>query len=309
MLAALLRDGARAPGLEISVLLDERLLGSPGLGPEIPPGVTTIPVPPGAELDLLAAAARRADRTLVVAPESDGVLAARVAAVRAAGADAIAPDGRFLAVAADKQATVGLLAARGVPVPAGAILPPERPLPAGFHLPAVAKARGGCGGEGFVVVRDPGDLPPATVERRLEAFVPGTPVGVSCLCGPATIVPLPPARQRLSPSGSYLGGDFDLGVGDAARAGELAIRAIGALAVSTGPARGWVGVDMILGRSDDGGLDRVLEINPRLTSSFVGQARFWPTSLLAALLAVADGAGDGCLERPTGWVGAPFDAV
>ena len=308
MLAALLRDGARSAGLEIAVLLDERLLRETGLAPEIPAGVTTIPVAPGAEIDALVAAAKHADRTLLVAPESDGLLAERVAAVRATGGDVIAPDARFLAAAADKQVTAGLLAARGLPLPAGTTLAPGDAVPAGFPLPAVAKARGGCGGEGFVVIHAREDLPAAAFERRLEAFVPGTPVGVACLCGPAGVECLPAARQRCSRQGAYLGGDFALSASEAPRAEALAARAIQALAAATGPARGWVGVDMILGESDDGRLDRVLEINPRLTSSFVGHARRSPSSLLGAVVAVADGA------MPTpgtrDWLpGTPFDAA
>lgn len=308
MLGALLRDGARSEGLEIAVLLDERLLRDAGTAPEIPDGATTIPVAPGAELDTLVAAARRADRTLLVAPESEGLLAERVAAVRAAGADAIAPDLRFLVAAADKQATVAHLGARGLPVPAGTVLAPGAAVPAGFRFPAVAKARGGCGGEGFVLLQGDDELPPATFERRLEAFAPGTPVGVSCLCGPGGVECLPPARQRCTHQGIYLGGDFSLSTAQAARAEALALRAIRALAAATGPARGWVGVDMILGASDDGGLDRVLEINPRLTSSFVGHARNAPASLLRAIVAVADGAPvpPGTRGRQPG---TPFDAT
>ena len=37
------------------MLLDERLLRETGLAPEIPAGVTTIPVAPGAEIDALVA--------------------------------------------------------------------------------------------------------------------------------------------------------------------------------------------------------------------------------------------------------------
>ena len=48
-------------------------------------------------------------------------------------------------------------------------------------------------------------------------------------------------------------------------------------------ARGWMGVDMILGPREDGRLDRVLEINPRLMTSFLGHAAASGTSLLGWL--------------------------
>lgn len=117
-------------------------------------------------------------------------------------------------------------------------------------------------------------------------------MGVSCLCGPAGMVVLPPVRQRFTsgPRPAYLGGDVRLGEAGASRAGALARRAIRALESPGRRARGWVGVDMILGDREDGGDDRVLEVNPRMTTSFVGLSALGSSSLLRAMLAVAQGA-------------------
>ena len=46
---------------------------------------------------------------------------------------------------------------------------------------------------------------------------------------------------------------------------------------------------MILGDREDGGDDRVLEINPRMTTSFVGLSTLGSASLLRAMLAVVAG--------------------
>lgn len=46
---------------------------------------------------------------------------------------------------------------------------------------------------------------------------------------------------------------------------------------------------MILGRRDDGSGDRVLEVNPRLTTSFVGLRHLLSKSLVRAILDRADG--------------------
>jgi predicted ATP-grasp superfamily ATP-dependent carboligase len=302
MLAALVADGARAPDLDVSVLVAEGLspllpaYGAAG----VPAGVRVVVVPPGAEPEALRSAARDADWTVVVAPETDGILAARVALVRTAGGRVAAPDDRFIAVAGDKQATVRALAAAGVPVPAGRLLEPGEEWPVGFALPAVVKARAGCGGDGLAVLRGPAELLPAEFSRRLEAHAAGTPDGVSCLCGAEGPFPLPPVRQRFSTGRSprFLGGDLGLPAAAAARATQLARRAITALEWATGPAVGWVGVDMILGSRDDGAHDRVLEINPRLTTSFVGLSAQSSRSLLRALL--ARGAGE-----PVDWPGEP----
>jgi predicted ATP-grasp superfamily ATP-dependent carboligase len=76
----------------------------------------------------------------------------------------------------------------------------------------------------------------------------------------------------------------------AVRAATLAVRAVAAVArAATAEPRGWVGVDMILGTAADGRDDRVLEVNPRFTTSFVGHAAGTTVSLVATLLDVAAG--------------------
>lgn len=303
MLAALLSDAGRDGAIEVELLLDRRLAAE-SLGP-LPRGARIVPVDPGDDLEALRRAAPHCARTVIVAPEDDGLLEDRVAAVRSAGGVAVACDGGFIRLAADKQATAVALAGRGVPVPAGRVLRPGEPLPAGFHLPAVAKARAACGGAGFALVHDDRALPAADGERRVEAHVAGEPVGVSCLCGPGGIRALPPVRQRFAGAPPrFVGGDFALRPGPAGRAAALAVRAVRALEAAGGAARGWVGVDMILAPREDGLGDRVLEINPRLTTSFTGLAGRGRGSLLGAMIAVADG-----LPPPPGWDPSPAGAA
>ena len=290
MLGALLHDGLRADDLELTLLLDgaEDVPLTPGIGPG---RVTVIRVPDGEERHCLAEAAAAADWTMVVAPETNGILADRVALARAAGGRVAGADGPFITLAADKQATALALAAAGVAVPAGVLLPAGERLPDAFRRPAVAKALDRCGGDGLVVVPRGADLPPALIPRRVEAFVAGTPVGVSCLCGPTETIVLPPVRQRFSTGihPGYLGGDLRLESLPRNRAMALARRAIHGLESPSRRARGWVGVDMILGDREDGGDDRVLEINPRMTTSFVGLSTLGSASLLRAMLAVVAG--------------------
>ena len=299
MLAALARDAVRDPDLDVTVLVDEAALPmAPADGWPDAGAVRVSRVRVGAELDLLLQESARADWTVVVAPESCGLLGSRVAAVRAAGGRPAACGSRVIDIAADKQATATALAAAGVPVPAGRLLEADEPLPDLFHLPAVRKSRSGAGCEDLVIVRHRGQpLPPAAGPQRLEAFAAGTPVGVSCLCGPAGTVVLPPVRQRFSSGDTprYLGGTVSAAAAWRYRAERLATRAIAAVvraAGATGPAAaatGWVGVDMVLGGEDDGSLDRVLEVNPRLTTSVVGLAAAAERSLVRSMLDGAAG--------------------
>jgi len=301
MLRALVCDAARDPTLDVRVLLAEgrharpdAVLGAAAGRPRV------CRVPAGAEIDVLCAESARADWTLIVAPETDGLLEDRVRAARAAGGRVAACGPRFLALAGDKQATATALAAAGVPVPAGRPLAAHELVPEGFHLPAVRKRRDGCGGDDLVVLRDRAAAPPAPRPQRLEAFVAGLTVGVSCLCGPAGAVGLVPMIQRFSGGERprYLGGASAATAPWRVRAERLTTRAVAAVARGAGDdAAGWVGVDMVLGTADDGVDDRVLEVNPRLTTSFVGLAALVDGSLLSLLLDVAAGAA-GARPRP-----------
>ena len=292
MLMALVADAAKCHTLSLTVLLDA---AAPPLFPTDTPEPQLVMVPPGQEAPLLCREAAVHDWTLIVAPETDGILVERVSAARASGGNVAAAGRDFLATASLKQATVLQLAAAGVPVPAGRTLSAGEPLPTGFHLPAVQKGVDGVGCDGFAVLAGQ-PMPVAIDPRRVEAFVPGVPVGVSCLCGPRGITVLPPVLQHFSASTGFSGGSVPLPPDLVPRAEQLARRAVAALSrprfsgqPGDGQAAGWIGVDMILAAADDGSGDRVLEVNPRLTTSFVGLAQLSKKSLLAALLAAAGG--------------------
>lgn len=286
MLEALAADAAKDAALDVTVLVD------PERPVTLPLGVLGREVPAGSEVDSLVAAAAAADWTVIVAPETDGILASRVAAARATGARVLAPSAAFIDIASDKQATANSLAAAGVPVPAGRTLAPGEPVPVGFHLPAVRKDRASAGCDGVQIVRD-SNVAPAAKSARLEAFFTGTPVGVSCLCGPEEVIVLPPMRQRFTAGDEprYAGSDLLTDPGLARRAEGLARRTVAAVDRAAGGhgALGWVGVDMILGVRDDGRADRVLEVNPRLTTSFVALAARSGTSIVRTMLALAAG--------------------
>jgi len=53
--------------------------------------------------------------------------------------------------------------------------------------------------------------------------------------------------------------------------------------------RGYVGVDLVLGPNDDGNEDWVIEINPRLTTSYIGLRVVAKANLAEAMLRVVGG--------------------
>ena len=146
----------------------------------------------------------------------------------------------------------------------------------------------GAGSQDTYMVSGPYDAPPAYAwPRRLESYVPGLAASVAMLCGPGGRISLAPCKQRISDDGRlrYLGGEMPLAAGLAERARSLAERALAAMP----PAVGYVGVDLVLGREPDGSQDAVIEINPRLTTSYVGLRTAATSNLAEAMWRVAQG--------------------
>jgi predicted ATP-grasp superfamily ATP-dependent carboligase len=284
MISALAADFAALAGTRVTVLRDMRLvdLCFPGCN------VVEIESTPhlGEEFDRHAAAA---DRTMVVAPEFDGILRDTLSRLAAAGGRSLNSPEEFVAIASDKHRTAERLAAAGVPVPHGRVLDAdEEKMPADFDYPAVLKPVDGAGSQHTVLVHGAGDEPePYPWPRRLEKFCPGRAASVAALGGPGRRTMLPPCWQRLSEDGrfAYHGGAIIRETSLSARATALASQALDAMP----PARGYVGVDLVLGADPDGRDDVVIEINPRLTTSYVGlRAAVWQ-NLAEAMLHVADG--------------------
>ena len=64
--------------------------------------------------------------------------------------------------------------------------------------------------------------------------------------------------------------------------------------------RGYVGVDMVLGLLPDGSQDSVIEINPRLTTSYIGLRALAKFNLAEVLINIALGKGTNPLKWRTG---------
>jgi predicted ATP-grasp superfamily ATP-dependent carboligase len=264
MLSALVADLVRIDGCRVTTLRDPRVLQLALPGCEVLDVLSR--TSHGDEISRLAAVA---DGTILIAPEFDGILLRAARRVVAAGGRLISPSPEFIRIAANKQRTCEILAAAGVPVPEGREMQPEEPLPAKFPYPAVIKPLDGAGSLDAYVVSGPHDALPAYAwTRRLERYVPGMAASVAMICGPAGRMPLLPCKQRISTDGRlrYLGGELPLPAGLASRAEELADRTLAALPSTVG----YVGVDLVLGREPNGREDAVIEINPRLTTSYVG---------------------------------------
>jgi tyramine---L-glutamate ligase len=218
----------------------------------------------------------------------DDILLKTARLVSSSGGRLMSPSVEFVRVAADKQQTCETLMAAGVPVPVGRVLEPDERLPNDCLYPSVLKPLHGAGSQDTYLVSGPYDAPPAYAwPRRLEQYVPGLAASVAMLCGPGGCVPLVPCRQRISEDGRlrYLGGELPLSAGLAERARSLAERAVAVMPSATG----YVGVDLVLGREPDGSKDAVIELNPRLTTSYIGLRAAAKINLAEAMWQIAEG--------------------
>jgi predicted ATP-grasp superfamily ATP-dependent carboligase len=284
MVLALCSDFLALPGLQVLTTRDSRL---PPLHPD---GcqVTEVMNAEG-ELAMLSYLASQADWTLLVAPETGGALAQRAGLVELAGGRLLSPGTKTIAIAANKQTTMDHLGRRHFPVPRGELLTADAAALAKIPFPAVLKPIDGCGSQGLQLLDSTAKLPTSLEPSRwrIEEFVPGMAASVAVLCGPREGYALPACEQRLSSDGrfTYRGGRFRLPAKLDGRARNLALATVQVLP----PTVGYVGIDLVLGDADDGSGDRIIEINPRLTTSFVGLRAAALSNLAEARVRIADG--------------------
>ena len=221
---------------------------------------------------------RMADFTLLIAPEFDGILERLAREVVAVGGKLLGPSADAIHLTADKLHLAQHWQMNGVPTPE-TWAQGDRPATGPF----VVKRRDGAGSQGMMLV-DGGAEPSGLNHLIAQQYVEGLAASVSFLIGPARAVPLIACEQLLSADGHfhYLGGRLPIPAALAARA-----VAIARVAVACVPGlNGYVGVDVVLGND---GRDWAIEINPRLTTSFVGLRALAKFNLAGAMMAASRG--------------------
>ncbi len=230
--------------------------------------------------------AAQVDEALIIAPESDGILTRLSALVEETGTQLLGSSSTGVAIASDKWDCFLRFRQGGLPTPdtwrtsrAKAAAVVDDP---GF--PVVIKPIAGVGCEGVSLASDPASLGMAldlvdSTEKDilLQQYVAGTHASVSLLVSPSGVLPLSLNEQRVSVGTPfhYEGGTIPLKHRREPLAMDCARRA-----VSLVPGlRGYVGVDMVL--TEDQVF--VIEINPRLTTSYVGLRRVININLAEAV--------------------------
>lgn len=286
MVEAAGEDLRRLPEVELVEFRDARLSHTCDSSTEV-----VVIASPEDEFRQLATWSRRVDGVMLIAPENGGRLLERARWIERHGGHLLSPHSAFVELATNKTRTAQRLAAAGVPVPQALLLEPGQPVPDDFPLPAVLKPNDGVGclETHFVADRTEAERLRALYPgaRRLEAFCAGLPASVMAIGGSRRRLLLPPCRQHVLSDGRfhYLGGGYPIGPELVTRACQLARAALAALP----RACGFIGVDLILGESAAGQGDVVLEINPRLTTSYIGLRQVTSSNLAAAMLAIQRG--------------------
>ena len=276
----------------------------------------TVPMQPCAELwGGWIEIARECDVAIVIIPETDGLLTKGITLLRAAGIQVLAPTGTAIGLTADKWATAKWLHQNNIahpdtwslerrrngiaerhytrsrPLAAGRLDPIFSDFPSSGYL---VKPRDGCGA---ARIRRYDELKPALASMKpdeiTQQYWPGRSASVSVIASseharvsilPAVwqnleMVPHTAARDSVSTSHlSYQGGSGPLSTELQQRAHALTSRVLQAL---PGRLAGFVGIDLMLG--ENANCDAVIEINPRLTTSYIGLRKMTDENLTQRL--------------------------
>jgi len=287
MLAAFVADAARVPGVNVVTTWDTRLGAPPWDDVEV-----NVVASPADERRTFQRLSAECDATCVIAPEFDGILAERCRIVEEVRGHLLGPSSAAVELCADKWRLARHLEAAGIRTLETNFFDFDRDAFAlDFPFPAVIKPRDGAGSQGMYLLRTRSDFESLRNEMSNEPllrkaiwqpFVAGAAVSVALLVdsGGRTET-LPVCEQRLSDDGRfrYLGGRIPARVRDSTeirRTARLACETISGL-------WGYMGVDLIA-PLDAAFPPIVVEINPRLTTSYLGYRRLTAENLASRIL-------------------------
>lgn len=267
MLQAVLQDFQAWGEVRTLATLDSRLIGSTLMGDQV------VLLEPRSYTAALAALLRRCDAALVIAPESAGTLSRLSARVASAGIPLLGSSAEAISIAGDKWACSCRFESAGLPMPVTRRVTrtTASSVAAGLGFPLVVKPLDGAGCIGVALAADEASLEAATCHPALDTrgfllqrYIPGAHASVSLLTTGDRTLALSLNKQSIHIDGrfTYHGGTVPFEHPQ----GELALE-LAADAVNLIPGlRGYVGVDLVL--TDEGAY--LIEVNPRLTSSYVG---------------------------------------
>lgn len=288
MLRAVATDIARIPGYSVVTTLE--------MGLEGPPGVEIIRIENAVhESTVFQQLLKQVAAVLVIAPETDGILAGRCRQVLEAGVASwnCSPDA--IDLCGDKLRLANHLEWHQIPTIRSQAVDFRR-LPDQSDWPIVLKPRDGAGSQLTFLIRHaqnwdrvmPAIFAAGKAARMItQPYIAGRAlsVGVNVSFDGSRIEVLPIGEQRLSDDGefNYLGGRIParISLGE-----SQSIREVVLATCDTIPGlAGFIGFDLIL---TEDLRPLVVELNPRLTTSYIGYRRLYGPPLPERWLNSAD---------------------
>ena len=293
MLWAVVEDLLQIPDCCVSTTLDARLTPEVRL-PESSRCRIEVVSNAAAEQHLFHELVADSDAVLVIAPETDGQLAERVRRVLSFGAKSLNCSPEAIELCGDKLRLARHFESHSLPtVPTEIIDWTREPATESRLNEWVIKPRDGAGSWLTFRVRtnSPEEWQRAATayasagishNALVQPFVAGLPLSVGCHCQPdGEVEVFPIGQQRLSRGFEYLGGSIPASLPGVT---EVAVRELVRRACATIPGlNGHIGFDLLLPDADPT-RPLIVEINPRLTTSYVGYRRLSASNLAARWL-------------------------
>jgi predicted ATP-grasp superfamily ATP-dependent carboligase len=282
MLQAVLADFRAWGAVHTITTLDQRVANL------LLPADELITVTPGQHSDIFAASLTRCDAALIIAPETDGILARLNALAQGAGVRLLGSSPQAVTHAGDKWTCYQSFLQAGLPTPTTrlTLFADACPTSREMGYPLVAKPVDGVGCEGVCLVTNEAELDAALIILRqatrhdkiiLQSFVDGTHASVSLLVAHGQALPVSLNGQAVEAGCPfvYRGGCVPLLHPSAARALAVAQAAVDLLP----GLQGYVGVDLVLTNQEAW----LMEINPRLTTTYIGLRQVIQLNLAQAM--------------------------
>lgn len=283
MLLAIVTDLLRVAGCDVATTWDGRL----GSFPHTSRRLTVHRTDADNESSVFENLCRDCDAALIIAPEFHGILAGRVRKA-AALTQVLGPTESFVELSTDKLRLSQFLADNQIPSIPASRLDPERPRP-GFPYPLVLKPQDGAGSVETFLIRNRDEFDLCVKELRSsdfhflqQPFIPGETLSAAAVCSRGQVCEiLPVCRQVLSDNGrfEYSGAEWSQSLTNQwqQKSERLITRVLSALP----GAGGYLGFDMI---GEDDGSIRLVDLNPRLTTGYLGWRQRTESNLAALLL-------------------------
>ena len=248
--------------------------------------------------------AEQCDTTIIIAPELDNILFQTVAALRNHGLHVLSSSLPFLQATTDKWMSSKLLAAHNVHQPQTWMLSEYLSI----HLqhpstPMTLKRRDGAGCVGMRFFENANDLNryvknesngcQANLDQWLvQPWHGGQPASIALVAHPGSAkflgsleqsIHIEPLNDQRVYNVSYRGGAGPIRSIDFERLEQTAEAVLEALPRG---ALGWIGIDLLLPSAQDPEIT-VIEINPRLTTSYLGYRKWYGPALANLLLGIS----------------------